>query len=640
MTWLLAFGAMLTAALVIWRLGKSGWWRALLAILLALYLAHPVRREAQTAPRKNTALLLVDHSGSMTLDSRGQLATSAAEAIQKKYPDQHWQVKIAGSSAESDTKFERILSSGLDGIAPEELSGIVLLTDGLVHDAESLGRFKAAGKPINVVIVGNPDAIDRKLSVIAGPPFALVGSRAKMTIRMDDAPGAPPALLTWSIGGQLQSPIQLSPSKNTMLPVPITRRGPVEISLSVPPRVGEITTENNQALVNLNGVRDRLKVLLVSGAPYPGGRLWRDTLKSDPSIDLIHFTILRLPSSFDMTPNSELSLIPFPVDQLFEQRLHSFDLIIFDSFGALDLLDPVYFTNVSDFVKQGGALFMIAGPEFGSSDSLSSTALADVLPLQPTGVSENTPYLPKLSPDGKRHPITALLDEKWGQWFQQARVHAGSGTTLLTGVHGQPLVQIADVGKGRVGMIASNQLWVWARGEPPGPWSDITRRMAHWLMREPDLESEKLTATSSGKNISIKRNSLTPHESVATVIAPDGSTSTIALSKTPDGAQGNVKAKTTGIYRISQNSLTASVIVGGNNTEFRDVRPTDRHLEFLATSTGGTLAWLKDGIPALRFNREAKTRIIGMRSVPLFPAWLALLASLSVTIAMWLFERK
>jgi hypothetical protein len=640
LTLVLTAFALLAAGIVISRLGKSGWLRALLAIILAAYLAQPVRRDVQRSPGGNTALMIVDTSASMSLDERGKQAASAVAAIRKKYIAEKWQVLNAGISADPSTRLENALTAGLSRIAPENLAGVVIISDGIVHDAAALARFRSIGKPVNVLIAGNPDLVDRKLSVIASPPFVLVGQKAKITVRLDDAPNAPSAPLAWSVGGMPQAPVQLLPGKVEELLVPVSRRGPVDVIMSVSARSGEITTENNQALVHLNGVRDRLQVLLVSGAPYPGGRLWRDTLKSDPSIDLIHFTILRLPSSFDMTPNSELSLIPFPVDQLFQQRLNSFDLVVFDSFGALDLLDPVYFDNVSDFVKRGGALFVVAGPEFGSSDSLSSTALASILPLQPTGTSEDIAFLPVRTADGARHPVTARLQPGWGQWFQQARVKAVSGTTLMTGARNQPLMQIADAGKGRVGMIASNQLWVWARGEPPGPWADVTRRLAHWLMREPDLESEKLIATSAGKKISVTRQALTPQNGVAQITGPDGSSQSLPLAKTVTGAQGEIPVSRNGIYRITQSGLSTAVLVGGTSPEMRDVRPTDSRLRALATSTGGTLAWLTEGAPSLAFSADAKSHITGVHSVPLFPAWLALLLSTGVAAAMWFFERK
>jgi hypothetical protein len=341
-----------------------------------------------------------------------------------------------------------------------------------------------------------------------------------------------------------------------------------------------------------------------------------------------------------MTPNSELSLIPFPVEQLFQERLGSFDLVIFDSFGALDLLDPGYFSNVSEYVKTGGALFVVAGPEYGGSESLSSTALADILPMTPTGLSQDTSYIPQRTPEGTRHPVTSALNGTWGAWFQQAQVRAAKGVTLMTGSNRQPLVQIAETEKGRVGMIASNQLWVWARGEPPGPWNDLSRRMAHWLMKEPDLDSEKLTATATADTLTIKRQSLSPQDGSAAVFAPDGSSMAADMRKTATGAEASVQVNQKGIYRIVQDTLSTAVMVGGNTRELRDVRPTDRNLRFLSEKTGGSITWLKDGLPALAFESSAARRITGERQIPLFPGWLALLLSAGLLVLMWFSERK
>ncbi len=640
LTVLLALLAFVAAVVVLWRMGRSGWLRAVLALVLAAWLLGPVRREVQTAPNTSTALLLLDQSTSMRIDTRGALAAKAAIDIRKKYPSQRWQVVPVGAANEPATRFEQALASGISRVPAEDLSGVVLITDGIVHDAAALQRFATLGKPVHVLLAGNPALIDRKLTVIAAPPFALVGQRAKITVRIDDAANAPPAQLSLSIDGQPQQTQSIMPNENTVLTVPVTRRGKIDIMMSVAPRANEVTRENNNALVLLNGVRDRLQVLLVSGAPYPGGRLWRDTLKSDPSIDPIHFTILRLPSSFDLAPNNELSLIPFPVDQLFEQRLGSFDLVIFDSFGALDLLDPGYFLNVADYVRNGGALFVIAGPEFGKSESLSSTALADLLPLTPTGVSEDITFTPQRTAEGARHPITATLTGTWGPWYQQARVQAARGTTLMSGARATPLVQIASAGKGRVGMIASNQLWVWARGEPAGPWNDLSRRMAHWLMKEPDLDSEKLTARAEGRQITLTRQSLTPREGSALVYAPDGRSQTVLTSKNGTVATGTLTVAAPGIYRVTQDGLSTAVMVGGNTPELRDVRPTDSRLRALAEATGGSIHWLKDGLPSLMFDRKASSRITGVRSVPLVPDWLALFLSLSLAALIWLSERK
>jgi hypothetical protein len=637
---LLYIMAVMASLLILRRIGKSGWLRLLLATVLGIYLLKPVRLETLSEPSPSSALIFLDQSGSMAVDSRGAQAARAATELQQKYRLQRWRVQNVGSARDSDTQFEKALSSGISRVASENLAAVIIVSDGIVHDGNALQRFSLLGKPIHILLAGNPDLTDRKLSVMPLPPYALVDKNAKITLRMEDAAGGPAADLIWSVDGEPQTPVKISPNKNLTLNVPVKRRGRIDVTFSVAARPGEITTENNVALVQLNAVRDRLQVLLVSGAPYPGGRLWRDTLKSDPSIDLVHFTILRLPSSFDMTPNNELSLIPFPVEQLFQERLGSFDLVIFDSFGALDLLDPGYFTNVSEYVQNGGALFVVAGSEYGGSESLSSTALADILPMVPTGLSQETNYIPQRTAEGARHPVTSALTGGWGAWFQQAQVRAAKGVTLMTGSNRQPLVQIAETGRGRVGMIASNQLWVWARGEPPGPWNDLSRRMSHWLMKEPDLDSEKLTASAAGDTLTITRRSLSPQDGSAAVFAPDGSSMPADMRKTSTGSAGNVQVSQKGIYRIVQDNLSTAVMFGGNTRELRDVRPTDKNLSFLAEKTGGTIAWLKDGLPELAFEASAGRRITGERQIPLFPGWLALMLSAGLVGLMWFSERK
>jgi hypothetical protein len=640
LTVFLSFLALIAAGIVVVRLGRSGWLRACLAFVLSLYLANPVLRELQTAPGNSTALLFRDRSGSMAVDSRGTEAGKATLALTKQAKGQKWQVQEISNSGADSTLFEATLSASLSRVSPKDLSAVVLVTDGIVHDSAVLDRLKSIAKPVHIILAGNPDLIDRRLSVISAPPYALVGKQAKITVRMDDLKDAPAAQLSWSVDGVSQKPLVLTPNKNMSLMVPVTRRGRIDVTMSVAERSGEVTSENNAALVQLNGVRDRLQVLLVSGAPYPGGRLWRDTLKSDPSIDLIHFTILRLPSSFDLTPNSELSLIPFPVEQLFQERLNSFDLVIFDSFGALDLLDPGYFTNVSDYVSKGGALFVVAGPEFGRSESLSSTGLSKILPLTPTGMPQELTYVPQKTRDGARHPVTAPLNDRWGPWFQEAQVQAAFGVTLMTGARGQPLMQIAEVGKGRVGMIASNQLWVWARGTQPGPWNEVSRRMAHWLMQEPDLDSERLIATGKDRLLTITRKALRPTDGVAIVTAPDGSRAMVSMRSTQTGSQASLSTRQTGIYRIVQDNLSTAVMIGGNTLEIRDIRPTDARLRGLAEATGGSITWLKDGLPPLRFDPTASRRVTGERNIPLIPAWLALVLSTGLAGLIWFSERK
>ena len=168
--------------------------------------------------------------------------------------------------------------------------------------------------------------------------------------------------------------------------LPITRAGPTVVELSANPLPGEVSTINNRAVVEINGVRDRLRVLLISGEPHPGERTWRRLLKADPSVDLVHFTILRPPEKDDLTPLNELALIAFPVRELFLDKIHEFDLIILDRFQNRGLLPLPYIANIADHVRDGGALLLSVGPEFSGAASLAATPLGEVLPGVPASI--------------------------------------------------------------------------------------------------------------------------------------------------------------------------------------------------------------------------------------------------------------
>ena len=176
-------------------------------------------------------------------------------------------------------------------------------------------------------------------------------------------------------------------------------------------------------MVAIDGVRDKLRVLLVSGEPHSGERTWRNLLKSDASVDLVHFTILRPPEKQDGTPINELSLIAFPTRELFQQKINEFQLIIFDRYARQGVLPIAYFDNIARYVRAGGAVLVSAGPDYASTTSIWRTPLDSVLPAEPVGVTEK-PFYAHLSDAGKRHPVTRGLEGSasepphWSRFFR------------------------------------------------------------------------------------------------------------------------------------------------------------------------------------------------------------------------------
>ena len=440
--------------------------------------------------------------------------------------------------------------------------------------------------------------------------------------------------------------------------------GPTVVELEAEPLEGELSQLNNRAVVAVNGVRDRLRVLLVSGQPHLGERTWRNLLKSDPAVDLVHFTILRPPEKDDFTPLRELALIAFPTQELFEQRIDEFDLIVFDRYIVRNVLPPVYFENIVNFVRGGGALLLAVGPEFAGPRSLADTPLGEILPAQPTGRVIEEGFRPLTTEVGHRHPVTTALEDVpipgrrsaeagWGRWFRQIEGTADQGQVLMEGPEGTPLLVLNRVEDGRVAEVMSDQVWLWARGyDGGGPHAEMIRRLAHWLMKEPDLEEEALRAETRDGQLTIERRSLETEPVPVTVTAPDGTTRTLTLTAGDDGrATATLPTDDPGLYRVEDGTHTALAAAGQLNApELADLRTTAERLQTLVSATGGSVHWIEDGTPSVRRTlpgRDAGGRgwiglrrndahvVTGIIQVPLLPWWLVLPLGLGLFAAAW-----
>jgi hypothetical protein len=422
---------------------------------------------------------------------------------------------------------------------------------------------------------------------------------------------------------------------------------------------GELSAINNRTLVSINGVRDRLRVLLVSGQPHAGERTWRNLLKSDPSVDLIHFTILRPPEKDDFTPLRELALIAFPIQELFEKKLREFDLIVFDRYVVRDVLPPSYFRNIVDYVKEGGALLLALGPEFATLESLYNTPLGKIMPASPTGKVLERGFRPSLTNTGRRHPVTAGLSRskdgkpQWGRWFRQIDAAPRTGQILMRGLGGKPMLLLKREGKGRVAQLLSDHIWLWARGfEGGGPQAELLRRLAHWLMKEPDLEEEGLKAEIRDGRLQVERRSLDDKRVRVTVSMPSGETRTLELGEGGDGAGRAAMAITVpGLYRVSDGARTALATLGAlNPLEFRDLRASADKVKTVVKASGGGIHWITRGMPEIRRSRPGRDSagqgwiglvanrsfiVSGLAQVPLLPGWLVMVLVLGGLMAAW-----
>ena len=647
--------------------------RALALGLFLLALANPTLLEEEREKEKSVVAVVLDMSESQTLGGRMQQVENARRELETalaRFPDLEPRFVTVGTDAEGTTLFAG-LAQALADTPPERVGGAILVTDGLVHDipakAEALG-FKA---PLHALITGRAGERDRRLDLVETPHFGVVGKDVVMRVRVVDSPSQKgEAEVVAKRDGAVINRRRVRLGEIVEIPIAIEHGGPNVVELETPPVEGELTEVDNRGVVVVEGVRDRLKVLLVSGEPHQGERSWRNLLRADANVELVHFTILRPPDKVTGAPPSELSLIAFPTADLFGRRIKDFDLIIFDRYSSQTLLPSLYFENIANYVEGGGAFLAMVDSDYATLRGLYYSPLTSILPARPDGEVYEQAFRAHVAKDGERHPVTRGLEgakanpPAWGQWFRQIDATPLKGQTLLSGANDKPLLMLSREGKGRVALLLTDQMWLWARGyDGGGPHVDLTRRLAHWLLKEPELEEELLRATAAGRDIVVERQSLkdAPEPLVAT--NPSGEKSEIAWApKEPGLYRADIHGAQMGLYRFQSGGLTALANVGPQNPrEFREVASTEEKLRPLAEATGGTVRRLSPGggesvvLPRLVEMRElslyggadwigvrhgAATALKGVRSTPLPLGLGALSALLGAAILVWTLEGR
>jgi len=667
----------------LWRRARGSLWRAAVSLVLLLALGNPVARQEDREVLPDIALVVVDESPSQGIGNRqAAMAEGEAALLAKLAGIEGLETRVVragrtdASTAQRDegTKLFAALNLALTDLPRHRLAGVVMLTDGQVHDVPELSAAAdLTSVPIHGLLSGNPSERDRRLVIVNAPTFGMVNQPLTLTLRVED----PAASASESV--ELHFRQQDGPDFRQMVPVGrdvavqfrLDRAGPSLLELGIPALPQELTPLNNIAALSITGIRDRLRVLLVTGEAHAGERVWRNLLKADPNVDLVHFTILRPPDKQDGTPIRELSLIAFPIRELFEIKLNEFDLVIFDRYRRRGILPTAYFENIANYVARGGALLEVSGPAYATPLSLYRTPLAEVFPGRPLGTVRTDPFVPRLTELGRRHPVTAGLPKagaegetpEWSRWFRVVNVEARRGHTLMDTPLKEPLLLLDRVEKGRVAQLYSDHIWLWARGfEGGGPQAELLRRMSHWLMKEPDLEEESLRAEARDGRIEVQRRSLKPMTTPLRVLRPDGAEQPLTLTDGANGlATGAISASLPGIWRVRDGEREALATVGAiNPKEFADVRATPDKLAPVIQASGGGVRWMRDGVPDIRMldapraglRRESAGRdwlglirrgdytVTGMTLTPLAPALLLLAAGLLGLMLMWRRESR
>ncbi|HZE45249.1 MAG TPA: hypothetical protein VE087_00085 [Xanthobacteraceae bacterium] len=576
--------------------------RALALALMVAALANPSLTREDRDPLTSVAVVVVDKSPSQDFGERtAQTAAARAALVTRlqRVPGLELRVVEAGQAdGETDgTRLFQALAATLSDVPPERVAGAFMITDGRVHDVPAEVGALGFAAPLHALITGTPDERDRRVVLVAAPRFGIVGQQQTVSFRVEDT-GAPAgrAQVKISRDGETLDQRTVTTGQTVEVQIAIPHAGPNIVEIEASPLERELTTVNNRAVVSIDGVRDKLRVLLVSGEPHSGERTWRNLLKSDANVDLVHFTILRPPEKQDGTPINELSLIAFPTRELFQQKINEFQLIIFDRYARQGVLPIIYFDNIAKYVREGGAVLVAAGPDYASQTSIWRTPLDQILPAEPTGRMTETPFRATLSDAGRRHPVTRGLEggnddpPHWSRWFRLVDTKTANGTTVLQGPDAKPLLLLSREGEGRVALLLSDHIWLWARGyEGGGPHLDLLRRLSHWLMKQPDLEEEALRLIVRGRELTVQRQTMADAVDPVTLTAPSGASRILALSSSEPGVwKSAVQANELGLWRATDGKLTALVNVGpANPREFSEVTSTTDVIAPLANATGG-----------------------------------------------------
>ena len=458
--------------------------------------------------------------------------------------------------------------------------------------------------------------------------------------------------------------------------------GRKDLTISIPRQVGESIFTNNQINLTINVVRDKIRILMVSGSPSMNYRFMRSALKSDPSIDLLSFVILRTPSDILNVPPHEQSLIPFPVETLFLKELNTFDLLIFDNFNYSLFLNPDYLESIRGFVESGGAFALFGGPNVYNERRDRLTPIGDILPfrfVEQEFYRRDSPVGLRLTRAGAGHPLMQVGDDLnkdanslfrfWQQLPSMDGINLvevkGFADVLLESADGVawPILTVADYRKGRVVAFVSDYAWKWymgmiASGKGNQFYLRLMHRMVRWLTKDPGLDPVQIIlpdmSVTAGQEIDVRiryqaqdssRSSDAPVSFL--VFNPEG---VRVPSRLKPGAQAgeylvSFHPRKGGIYRVRVETplgnLEKSMVVAGP-LESLDAAPDHDQLKKIAASTGGK--YLVPGDDLLNeiqeYARKAEKKFIEEKHLPIWATPLVMLVVLAFLSSEWYFRRR
>ncbi len=471
-------------------------------LTMLIFALNPQIIDIVKKDRPQKIIIIKDYSASMMASGRFDGINVALQNLKKQIAKNKNLEIVEGEIAPNNqvTSFSKALEEATNNINEKDISGAILITDGLGIDKSEIAR----PYPIHQILIGSENEKDAFIELIEAPKPNKIGetTKAKIIVKtknIDDKI----ARLNISMAGYAPYQINVPTNKEYDVEFKIQTSAITPVAIEVLPFNNEVSIANNAIITNIEGIQDRLRVLLVTGEPYEGTRAWRNLFKSDPAIDLVHFTILRSPEKEDYANEEEVSLIPFPTEELFIDKLDEFDLVVFDRFQNLVGLRDEYFQNVTRYVKNGGALLIAFGPKDAEDKGVLSTSLNEIIPINQAPEMIDNEFYPSITEKGLHHPITQNLDQKWGKWDRIFKTTTNANVLMKAGEN--PLLIINQVENGRIALILSDKSWYWQRGfDGGGPFRELIGRTAHWLMKDPSLADKNIKLSDGINNIKIE----------------------------------------------------------------------------------------------------------------------------------------
>jgi uncharacterized membrane protein len=605
------------------------------------------------------------------------------------------------------TRIGEALSELRTRFAGRDLGAVVLVSDGIdigrigkgPLDADTRKTLSALGAPVHTVFIGERELRDLSVAAVLTDDFAFVrtpvkieallrhsglaGRMVEVSLLRDGRPVDGKAVLLREDAAQEKITFEFMPD----------HPGNYVFEIKTPVLAGEALDSNNSQVFTLKVIRDRVRVLHVCGRPSWNERFMRSLLRLDPNVDLVSFFILRTDTDDMALGPDEMSLIPFPYKEIFDEQLRSFDLLIFDNFNFKPYWVEPYLPGVRAYIEDGGALAMIGGDLSFASGMYSESELRPVLPVNLAGIPPEGPasfttdsFRPRLTPEGRRHPVTSLsLDEKTNEarWAgmppllginRVAGLQPGARALLVHPTQKSsdgkpaPVLAVMDIGKGRTLALMTDSAWNWGfqaagTGDDGRAFQRFWEDAIRWLVRDPALTLLRIDLDKveyrRGQTVSARVRSLradyTPAAGVevALELRPAESAAdaqALRALKVTTGADGEAHFELPGLepgaYKlVGRATLEGRAVVQqttfvlrAEGHELDDVVAREAVLRELAKASDGEFRDGSFGNPRLRPPR--KVRVGSLRTIEIWSNPGLLLLAVGLLAGEWILRRR